>query len=250
MPADARSLLRAAAAQKRAAPSSSAGAGASSSSSGGATAIPDRFASYHRKTGALRCLACDLTIKHESLWASHAASKSHRAKAEEIKRAEAEEAEKKQRKAEEEEAAQRQREAQAAASSSSAAGKRKGEQFSSEDGGQGDQTAKKRAKINEEQNDTEWERFQREVMSQASESDAQPDRGLYSAGATIEVAPKLRQVPGRAPLEDGEEEIEEEAEEEEETEEEKRARLDREEREEIMARFEEEQRIQDEANER
>lgn len=264
MPADARSLLRAAAAQKRGVGLASSSA-SSSSSSGNATsttAIPDRFASYHRKTGALRCSACDLTIKHESLWASHAASKSHRARTDEVRRAEAEqearaaaaatEREERERVQKEEEERGAQAAATAVAGSSSGAKRKGGGDDDSQRGADGN-AAEKRVRLagEVESVDPEWERFQREVIAQASESDAhqQADRAIYSANATIEVAPRLRQVPGGA--DDAEEEAEEEQEEEEEeTEEEKRARLDREEREEILARFEEEQRIQDEANER
>lgn len=61
--ADERSLLRAAAVQRDAR----------------AGAIHNRWASYHPKTGVLRCVACDYTpLKHERLWAAHEASAFHR----------------------------------------------------------------------------------------------------------------------------------------------------------------------------
>ena len=226
MPADARALLRAA---------------ASSSAQGATEGIKDRFASYHPKTRALRCLACNyLVIKHESLWASHAASKSHRSNAAQVRKTEEEH----------EEQQKQQRRAAQVDNMDGTGGKRKGHE---EEDQNGDEEAAKRARKSETAQpvDAEWERFQREVLD-APSAEQQPSLTSY-ADATIEVGPELRRAPG-----DDREEAEEEDEEEDEperankveTEAERRARLEREDREEILARFEEEQRVQDEADER
>lgn len=229
MPADARALLRAA---------------ASSSAQGATEGIKDRFASYHPKTRALRCLACNyLVIKHESLWASHAASKSHRSNAAQVRKSEEEH----------EEQQKQQRRAAQVDNVDGTGGKRKGHE---EEDQNGDEEAAKRARKSETAQpvDAEWERFQREVLN-APSAEQQPSLTSY-ADATIEVGPELRRAHG----DDREEtrEVEEEEDEEDElgqankveTEAERRTRLEREEREEILARFEEEQRVQDEADER
>jgi zinc finger protein 830 len=227
MPADARLLLRAAVA---------------SSSTSSENGIKDRFASYQPKTKALRCTACDyLIIKHESLWASHAASKSHRNNVATIRREEEEKERVRELQREEEEAAMQEKEEQTATGS-----KRK-------ERGPDEETTKKAKtiEVNGQSTtaDAEWERFQREVLNAATTAD-QPSSSNY-ANATIEVRPALNSSYG-------DNDIDEESDEEEngplqkvaETEAERRVRLDREDREEILARLEEEQRVQDEADER
>lgn len=223
MPVDARSLLRAATA---------------SSSEG----IKDRFASYHPKTRALRCLACNyLPIKHESLWASHTASKSHRSNVAQVRKKEEEQEEKERRTKNEQ--------AESTEEPAATGSKRKGEDDVEEtDNEEKDPAKRARKDPGEAQVDSEWERFQREVLN-APTATQQPAFDSY-ADATIEVAPELiRGINGLEGVDD--DEVEEEVEVKvKETDAEKRARLEREEREEILARFEEEQRVQDEADER
>ncbi|EPQ28875.1 uncharacterized protein PFL1_03677 [Pseudozyma flocculosa PF-1] len=238
MSSSTRSLFRAAASERKAA---------------GSSGIQDPFASYNPSTGALRCSACNyLAIKHESLWASHASSKSHRTNAARIK-------------AERE----RQDEALLARQSANHEGKRK-----ADDDGYGQPTERgqgtgegdsKRAKVDTETAagdagaediDPEWEAFQREIAeAEASATQAADPVQAQYASATIEVEPVIKgrgadaaAAAGTADGEGGEGQDGQPAEEE--TEEERRARREQEEREEIYSRYEEEQRIQDEAEER
>lgn len=234
MPADPKLLLRAAV--------------ASSSAQGSGDGIKDRFASYHPKTRALRCVACDyLAIKHESLWASHAASKSHRSNVSRVKG--------------EEEAKEAKlisaKQTQASMTDEDTIGTNKRKDHEDVSGARQPDEDTKRIKSSPKRFesgpiDAEWERFQREVLNASSSSNGQAPLSTY-ANATIEVAPSLKPgINGRETEEPGEDEEEEEVTtlDKTETEAEKRARLEREEREEIIARLEEEQRLQDEADER
>ncbi|CAD6887563.1 unnamed protein product [Tilletia controversa] len=257
MASDARSLLRAATSQRRA-------------------GIQDRFASYHPTTQALRCAACAyLPIKHESLWSSHAASKSHRVN---VVRVLSEE---------------REKEAAEAASQTSgiAKGKRKqGDEgvedvagpssppasslktpasagpnskrarFDDSDGGPGStstgapiSSTSGGAAVDED----EWARFEREVLegpadsSAAQDSESAPNDFDIHASATISAEPVLLNgTDGDDHAEGMEVDEQDAAGVAVATEEELRLEREREEREEIISRFEEEQRIQDEADER
>lgn len=228
MPTDARLLLRAAVASSS----------AQSLSDGG---IKDRFASYHPKTRALRCTACDfLNIKHESLWASHAASKSHRSNVAKLKR---EEEEKEMERKRQQQASAIQQEESVVEEVGSLGNKRKERGLEHE--------SSKRAKKGDrdQAEDLEWERFQREVLDAPSTIE-QPSLSTY-AEATIEVAPALRPgVNGEIGEEEDEVDEEDMNQQATETDAERRSRLEREDREEILARLEEEQRLQDEADER
>ncbi|KAN0063199.1 hypothetical protein ACQY0O_004363 [Thecaphora frezii] len=232
MPPDARSLFRAAASERRAA---------------GNSGIQDPFASYNPSTRALRCSACNFVpVKHESLWASHASSKSHRANVAKIRA----EREREALRTQEEE--QRQR--------LTNKGKRKaydGDQDDDDSHDAGTETDSKRAKVDGAASsgaadgrdgdvDPEWEAFQREIAKAESGPAPDPVQTAY-ANATIEVEPVIKGQ--EAPMQEGAERQEEPTTEEE-TEEQRRARREQEEREEIYSRYEEEQRIQDEAEER
>lgn len=223
MPVDARSLLR-----------------ASASTSAGA--IADRFASYHPKTRALRCSACDFqVIKHDSLWSSHVASKTHRKNTQAIQEKEEEDTLAKQKEIAEQTSVSPVAHAESPSQKDEVvSGKRKSPSPGEE------QEVGKRAKqdTGTSENhgtylDSEWARFQQEI---ASTSNAHQ---YYSSDATIEAKPELRQ-----PAEETEEEEDELPQAKEETPEEKQARLDLEERQDIFSRMEEEQRIQEEADER
>ena len=222
MPTDARSLLRAAASER-----------AKASTQG----IYDPFASYNTTTGALRCSACSYTpIKHESLWAPHAQSKSHRMNVARI-RAEQEERERIERE-HQQEAERTRRESE---------GKRKAEDDQDNAAEENEAKRARTADVAQTQKssvDPEWERFQKELAGEDSTSTAEASASVFEQ-ATIEVQPILK---GQDANEDGAGTGA--GDEQEETEQERRARLDREEREEIYSRFEEEQRIQDEAQER
>ncbi|UZJ54047.1 hypothetical protein CBS101457_003367 [Exobasidium rhododendri] len=234
MPVDSRSLLRAAS------------AAASSSALSSQEGIKDRFASYHPTTKLLRCLACQyVVVKHESLWASHTASKSHRSNVAQIR---IQEEENRERDRQGESKANGQEKATEASGS-----KRKG--IDDEMGVEMNSDAAKRfrndTRIGEV--DTEWEKFQREVLN-APSALRPPPLSTY-ADATIEVAPELRRGNVNADVDvdaDGEEgdEVDEVVVKKRETEVERKTRLEQEEREEILSRFEEEQRVQDEADER
>ncbi|KAE8212746.1 hypothetical protein CF327_g3657 [Tilletia walkeri] len=255
MATDARSLLRAATSQRRA-------------------GIQDRFASYHPTTQALRCAACAyLPIKHESLWSSHASSKSHRVN---VARVLSEEKEK---------------ETAAAAAAGLAKGKRKqgDEDLDGEDdavglgassssqqgsslptsasnskrarieGSNGESDSKSRASAGTGAggavDEDEWARFEREVLEgTTAAADATNDFDIH-ASATISAEPVLliNGAGGEGEMEGMEmddEQADDGGADAGATEEEQRLEREREEREEILMRFEEEQRIQDEADER
>lgn len=230
MPVDARSLLRA----------STASSASGSHVEGAPThrAIVDRFASYHPKTRALRCSACDYQIvKHESLWASHTASKTHRSNVQAIKRRE-------------EEQARRDAESSAISEKSTAPGKRKQENEQAKEVQEVDTMKRARregAGPSDEalsQIDSEWERFQAEVLDASANGQSDDSKRYINAGATIEVEPMLKNQMDDDGV--GEDEADELVE----TPAEKQARLEQEEREDIIARLEEEQRLQEEADER
>ncbi|KDN43675.1 hypothetical protein K437DRAFT_274836 [Tilletiaria anomala UBC 951] len=248
---DARALLRAT--------KSGIGSGASGSSSHGAAppAITDRFASYNRKTSALRCSACSyMTIKHENLWMSHAASKSHRSNAAGIlaKERQAEEQQAQERRRREEEGA-----AAVADSSKTPTGKRKAESqdapaADAESSSHGDGSKKQR--MADPVIESEWEKFQREVLGGASAVDSTGSDNEYKrfAAATIEAAAVLRKPTGEY---DGDEDKEGVAvaspalrKTREEIEDEQRLERQQQEKEEIMQRYEEEVRLQQEGDER
>lgn len=197
--AEARSLLRATASQRD--PS--------------AAGILDRYASYHPKTGALRCSACDFAVvKHERLWSAHALSKTHRANVQAI---------------ESRERAAQQHKPHAVQDEPSETLKRK--ETEPEELSEAKRT-RRDADTTPASLDKEWEEFQRTVLQPAASPPTPYDK------ATITVAPQLvREQATDEP-------------EKEETDEERRARLEREEREDILARIDEEQRAQDEAEER
>lgn len=207
--ADARSLLRAAATQR--APH--------------AAGITDRWASYHPKTGALRCAACDMVVvKHERLWGAHTASKSHRANVRAMEEREAQE-----------QTSDRAVEEPVVHTEQEDTLKRK-------DADEPDVTGATEVKRTRRETDSEtdaapaldkeWEEFQRTVIAPSNAKPSSYD------DATITAAPELvRDQVAEAPQE-------------EETEEERRARLEREEREDILARIDAEQRAQAEADER
>ncbi|KAK0563173.1 hypothetical protein OC861_004947 [Tilletia horrida] len=240
MSSDARSLLRAAAAQRR-------------------TGIQDRWASYHPTTQALRCVACAyLPIKHESLWSSHAASKSHRNSVARLLREETAAAavasRGKRKQSEQSDTAAFDVQAQGAGSADAAATPdakraRLGHQNGTES------AAAATTSVDED----EWARFQREVLEAPANGDAGGGAGpsldnAIHAAATISAEPVLL-VRNPEDEEDDAEGMETDGAANAETqdaltEEELRLEREREEREDILMRFEEEQRIQDEAEER
>lgn len=221
MPSDARSLLKAAAQERR---------------KTAAPGISDPFASYNPISGALRCSACNyVAIKHESLWAAHIVSKSHRANALRLRQ--------EQTVNEREEEVPRQAQAQKTKD-----GKRKavddddpttvGDAETLAE----DITAKKARNAEGPELDSEWELFKRQM--EAGEVSTAVDDDQYSKQATIEVQAQLH-FDGDAPsAEAGSEDTQEE------TAAREKVRQEQEEREEILSRYEEEQRLQDEADER
>lgn len=245
---DARALLRA----TKGAAAGASSAGDDSQSRSGKGAIRDRFASYNSKTGALRCAACSyLTIKHDNLWTSHAASKSHRQNVAAILAKEEKEEEERRRKAEQEELT---------AKSSIAGGKRKA---ADHDGPNGDADASEETKKQklaatasasvpaDPASEAEWEAFQREILSASNPTGTGTDEDYKKfAAATIEAAPVLRRRDGDEEDEDLVEEEQPIEKTEEELEEERRQKKEQEEKEEIMERYEEEVRAQQEANDR
>lgn len=210
---DARSLLRAAASQREQPP---------------AAGIHDRWASYHAKTGTLRCSACNsAVIKHERLWGAHAASKTHRANVHAIEAREARDTAK-------EGAAPEMVPVDADPAPEAEGLKRKEAEDSEET--ESKRTRRDAPEAQAPAVDKEWEEFQRTVLQTPAPAPA-PQKNYEHA--TISVEPELHheQTQGTGEVV-------------EETEEEKRARLDREAREEILSRIEDEQRAQDEADER
>lgn len=255
MPADARSLLRAAA-----------------SSQAGTAGIADRHASYHPKTKALRCAACQYQpIKHESLWPSHAASKSHRANVQQIEEGERRRAL----------TARHDDDIVEASGDSVDDTHERSKRKASKEGP--DQLAGKRPKSNAAGQpgisrpmtlDLEWERFQAEVLDApiaggSSASNSSASNSSYLVDATIKVQPLLREeskdarkgdagaVSNRRSVGAPTDAKDERAEDmildpsfATESVEGRRQRLEREAREEILARLEEEQRVQEEAEDR
>ncbi|PWN98412.1 hypothetical protein FA09DRAFT_329470 [Tilletiopsis washingtonensis] len=223
MPADARSLLRAA-----------------SSSSAAAPRIHDAHASYHPRSGALRCSACAYAaVKHEALWAAHVASKSHRGNVARIRAEQEQQAR-----------AQQQQSAEASASgtkrAADAAGDEAGDEARKRPRAEPEADEAPAAAVPDEaaEEDPEWAAFEAEVLNAPEAAEAAAPRYIDS---TTEVAPQLRRPGGGiAPVvqeEQPEPEIKE-------TEEERRERLEREEKEEIFGRLMEEQREQEEVEER
>ncbi|SPO27172.1 uncharacterized protein UTRI_10634_B [Ustilago trichophora] len=228
MPADARSLLRAAANERAKA---------------GASGISDPFASYS-STGGLRCSACSyLTIKHESLWGAHVLSKSHRANVTRIREEELRQAEIQRTKDGKRKADDADDELEEGDGSLSAA---TGTGHVEEDAGPESKKARMEAN-GAEAIDPEWELFKSQM--EATEPESSQSRGDHSAGAALEAEAQLISHDGDAHLDPkAQEEVEEKTAEELEAEE--RARKEQEEREEILSRLEEEQRQQDEADQR
>lgn len=212
---DARSLLRAAASQREQPP---------------AVGIHDRWASYNAKTGTLRCSACNsAVIKHERLWGAHAASKTHRANVHAIEAREARDTAK--------EGAVPEDVPVDADPEPEAEGLKRKEAEDSEET-ESKRTRRDAPEAQAPAVDKEWEEFQRTVLQTAATAPAPAPQKNYEH-ATISVEPELHHEQAQ-----GTGEVVEE------TEEEKRARLDREAREEILSRIEDEQRAQDEADER
>ncbi|WFD02189.1 hypothetical protein MOBT1_000870 [Malassezia obtusa] len=200
--AEARSLLRATASQRGPA----------------AAGITDRWASYHPKTGALRCSACDFAVvKHERLWGAHTASKTHRDNVQAIE-------------------AREQAHADAApdeeAQKDDAADTLKRKEPEAHEEADAKRTRRETEDEAHPSLDREWEEFQRTVLQPASTTQHKYDQ------ATVSVEPALvrDQTDDEPPVEESEEE--------------RRARLEREEREDILARIDAEQRAQAEADER
>nr|CDI53133.1 conserved hypothetical protein [Melanopsichium pennsylvanicum 4] len=204
--------------------------------------ISDPFASYS-STGALRCSACNfVTIKHESLWSSHALSKSHRAntarlREEDLRQAEAQRIKDGKRKADD---SQDDLGASHGPSGTitSSNGEEKGNlEFASQ--------GSKKART--ESIDPEWELFksQMEANAEPKEDQQVSDHG---AGAALEAEAYLISPRGTAANKYADDLVDERSKEELEAEE--RARREQEEREEILSRLEEEQRQQDEADQR
>lgn len=187
--------------------------------SSGTTTLNDAFASYHPRTQALRCSACSYAaIKHDSLWPAHAASKSHKLNVAKLKAAQ--EAEQQQRVGEKRKAATAHEEADKRVKTSSPPP----------------------AAV-----DAEWALFEAEVLN-APNTSADAIAPKY-VGSTVEVAPVLRAESGQPPHQQRQDDDEAPVQVAE-TAEQKRARLEQEEKEEIYARLEDEQRTQDEAEER
>ncbi|KIS69517.1 uncharacterized protein UMAG_02056 [Mycosarcoma maydis] len=228
MTGDARSLLRAVASER---------------AKLGASGVSDAFASYSAN-GGLRCSACDyLAIKHESLWGAHVLSKSHRTnvarihKEEQVRQAELERTK---------------------------AGKRKATQGDGRDASPSDAAAdatharstlaSKKARADTEQVvtdtpptlDPEWELFKSQVESIEPDLDHPSDTPI--AGAALEAEPQLISQDDLDQRHDTDAVLWEKSAEELEAEE--RARIEQQEREEILSRMEEEQRQQDEADQR
>ncbi|WFD43730.1 hypothetical protein MPSI1_002394 [Malassezia psittaci] len=207
---EARSLLRARTSQR----------------DGEAERVDDKWASYHPKTGALRCSACDmLTVKHERLWANHLASQTHRQRVERIEqRAENDKQESEQGLHTENSNA----DSAPLTKDATEIRKRKDTEDSDADvkrikhdlPGQDDAISL----------DQEWQAFQ-DSLKQATPTDH-----TYNL-ATISVEPELRRQQADDPVQH-------------ETEEERRNRLQREEREDILARIDAERQAQAEADDR
>ncbi|SPO27517.1 uncharacterized protein UTRI_10634 [Ustilago trichophora] len=228
MPADARSLLRAAANERAKA---------------GVSGISDRFASYS-SSGGLRCSACNyLTIKHESLWGAHVLSKSHRTNVTRIREEELRQAE-----------IQRTRDGKRKADDADEELDEGGDPLNTATGtGNGEENAgpeSKKARTGAngaEEVDPEWELFKSQM--EATKPDPSQPREDYSAASALESEAQLIRPGGDARSgQEAQEEVEEKTAEELEAEE--RARKEQEEREEILSRLEEEQRQQDEADQR
>ncbi|PWN53828.1 hypothetical protein IE53DRAFT_100833 [Violaceomyces palustris] len=227
MSSDARSLLRKAASERV------------KSQVGG---ITDPSASYNVATGALRCSACNfLPIKHESLWSSHAASKSHRSNVQKTRSQGL-------GNAREDNASDRDHRPKRKAHDSDAS-----VQISTSQKEE-DREAPKKMRTgayptNEGDTlvDSEWELFQ-QSLKKAEKAYVAPSPPVPSStsyeSATIEAGPVLKEDRATNSEKDVPKLQDEE------TAEEKQLRLEREEKEEIYARFEEEQRLQDEAYER
>ncbi|TKY87819.1 hypothetical protein EX895_003400 [Sporisorium graminicola] len=230
MSGDARSLLRAAANER---------------AKVGASGITDRFASYS-STGGLRCSACSfVAIKHESLWGAHVLSKSHRANAtrirdEELRQAEVQRTRDGKRKAEENAAPGHDASRDADASTAEA--------DDAVQGGKRPRTdSTNEASVKSSAFDPEWELFKSQMESTEPEQDA--SNHTTEVGAALEAEAQLISQGNELGL--GEAEFEAaDAKSAEDLEAEERARKEQEEREEILSRFEEEQRQQDEADSR
>lgn len=228
MPADARTLLKAAANERVKA---------------GGPGITDPFASYS-STGTLRCSACSyLTIKHESLWGSHVLSKSHRGnvartREEELRQAEIQRTKDGKRKAADDAPFNSRGEKDTSLPSNG---------VDELDAGHESKKARKDESSAAAPVDAEWEMFKSQMDSSGAEAGAdEPTEDYTAAGAALEAEAQLISQDGAQVQ--GEEGIEEKTAEEIEAEE--RARKEQEEREEILSRMEEEQRQQDEADQR
>ncbi|KAL9936741.1 hypothetical protein V8E36_004809 [Tilletia maclaganii] len=263
MASDARSLLRAAAQQRK------------------ADGIQDRYASYHPTTQALRCAACAfLPIKHDSLWSSHASSKSHRnnvarLNSEEQRRAAAAprsaagpSSKKGKRKQDDDDETTLYTKANESASSEQLASPARASQIPNGAGGPeakrarialgeaGSATSSSQQGIAAQSVDEdEWARFEQEVLEadhHAGSAATGNDFDIHAAAA-LSAEPVLH---GQAGDGDGDDVMQEDdgnapaALSEAQLEEERRLQREREEKEEILMRFEEEQRLQDEADER
>lgn len=222
MPSDARSLLKAATQER-----------SKTSESG----ITDPFASYNPASGALRCSACNyLAIKHENLWAAHIVSKSHRTNVARIRSEQA-------LKFEQEKTLQQSQALQTKDGKRKAVDKDESTSADSSGSTADGSVAKKARNLEEAKVDNEWERFKRQLES-GDKSEVTDEDQRYNAEAIIEVQPQLlADADTRLSEAEGEDEQELIAARE-------RKRQEQDEREEILSRYEEEQRIQDEADER
>ncbi|WFC99891.1 hypothetical protein MYAM1_002637 [Malassezia yamatoensis] len=202
---EARSLLRATASQR----------------DGAAERINDQWASYHPKTGALRCSACDLvTVKHERLWDNHLASQTHREHVKEM-----------QQRADNARKESKDSNAESAPLTKDAPEirKRKDTQDSDADV----KRTKHELPVQDDAPslDQEWQAFQTSLKQSETTKDPTYDH------ATISVEPELKR-------EQAEDVVQHE------TEEQRRNRLQREEREDILARIDAERQAQAEADDR
>lgn len=233
MPADARSLLRAAASERAKA---------------GASGISDPFASYS-STGSLRCSACNyLTVKHESLWGAHVLSKSHRTNVAQIREEELREAELQRTK-------DGKRKAQDVPVEEEGDDSPPASRAGVDDEGAGASSGSKKARMEPTTAidstlsiDPDWQLFKSQMESPEPDLDLTAD--THGAGAALEAEAQLISRDGadmdgtKADIDDVEELNAEELAAQE------RARKEQEEREEILSRLEEEQRQQDEADQR
>lgn len=195
--------------------------------------IRDRWASYHVKTGALRCKACDFTvIKHERLWGPHTLSKSHRDHVRAFLEAEAQTEKAKQGSTEDEMVASSLEDTPSTLVPDSAPLKRKDTESDPTLPHDNKAMDTKRAKV-EDNFDLEWAEFQRTVLTPAEQGMLKP------SSTTISAEPELFDASQAQELTEKEE-----------SEAERRARLDRAAREDILARIEEEQQAQEEGEER